>query len=246
MRSATSLAIRHDLSGEGYDGTGDQAVSDGTETYGRGPGGALDLRRDDLQPRSRGQLPAAQALPARFRLQHRQDPLVVRRQDRRRHALGPPRHGRARHRAPRRLRDLGRRLGQYLGHCHAGIHQPLQRTFRVTERGLHPLGPLPQPRDLFPDPLLPGLQQAEHRRHQPPPRARRADQPRPSLPPPTGVHAHPPRTNRSRSESGWRLSEGAGEALRSGLTLRQESQQLVSVSPDRPCECCPNTRLVVG
>ncbi|MFE6366054.1 hypothetical protein ACFVP3_39650, partial [Streptomyces sp. NPDC057806] len=33
-----------------------------------------------------------------------------------------------------------------------------------------------------------------------------ADEPRPSLPPPAGVHAHPARTKRSRSESGWLLS----------------------------------------
>ncbi|WP_256363397.1 hypothetical protein [Streptomyces sp. TRM70350] len=46
-----------------------------------------------------------------------------------------------------------------------GIHQPLKCAFGIAERGLHPLGLLPQPRDLFPDPLLPGLQQTEHRRH---------------------------------------------------------------------------------
>ncbi|MFD4523921.1 hypothetical protein ACFWP7_08340 [Streptomyces sp. NPDC058470] len=71
--------------------------------------------------------------------------------------------------APCRLPDHGRWTGQHFDHRRPGIHQPLKHMFGIAERGLHPLGLLPQPRDLFPDPLLPGLQQTEHRRHQPPP-----------------------------------------------------------------------------
>jgi hypothetical protein len=93
-------------------------------------------------------------------------------QDGRRHALDPVRHHRSRHRPGRRLRCRGGWPGQHLGHRAPGIHQPLKCAFRLTERGLHPFGLLPQPRHLFPDLLLPGLQQTKHRRHQPPPRAR--------------------------------------------------------------------------
>ncbi|MEU9015937.1 type I restriction endonuclease subunit M, partial [Streptomyces sp. NPDC048479] len=39
------------------------------------------------------------------------------------------------------------------------------------------------------------------------------DETHPSLPPPAGVHAHSPRTKRSRSESGWRLTPCAGGDL---------------------------------
>lgn len=69
------------------------------------------------------------------------------------------------------------RLGQHLGHRCRGIRKTLKCAFRVAERGLRPLGLLPQPRDLFQHLLLPGLQQTKHRRHQPPPRATRADVP---------------------------------------------------------------------
>ncbi|WP_323187183.1 transposase [Streptomyces sp. NBC_00268] len=80
-----------------------------------------------------------------------------------------------------RLRDRvrERRPGQHLGHRHPGIHQPLKRAFGVAKRGRPSLGLLPQPCNLFPDPLLPGLQQTEHRRERPPPRARRTDEPHP-------------------------------------------------------------------
>ncbi len=54
----------------------------------------LDLRRDRLQAQGRGQLLTPHSLPARSRLQHGHDPLVVRRQDRRRHPLGPSGHHR--------------------------------------------------------------------------------------------------------------------------------------------------------
>ncbi|TFE47662.1 hypothetical protein E3E14_20205 [Streptomyces sp. ICN441] len=133
---------------------------------------SLDLRRDRLKPQGRSQLLAPHAFPARLRLQYGHDPLVVRRQGRCRHPLGPSRHHGPRHRAPHRLHDRTRRLGQHLGHRHTRIRKTRKRAFRLAECGLHPLGLLPQPRDLFPDLLLPGLQQTEHRRHQPPPQAR--------------------------------------------------------------------------
>lgn len=41
------------------------------------------------------------------------------------------------------------RLGQHLGHRRTGIRKTLKCAFRVAERGLRPLGLLPQPRDLF-------------------------------------------------------------------------------------------------
>ncbi|MGW6145785.1 SDR family oxidoreductase [Streptomyces sp. NPDC055140] len=69
----------------------------------------LHFRRDGLQPQGYGQLLAAHALPARFRLQHRQDPLVILREGLRRHARLPLGHGRTRYRDSCGLCDHGRR-----------------------------------------------------------------------------------------------------------------------------------------
>lgn len=68
----------------------------------------LDLRRNRLQAQGRGQLLAPHTLPGCIRLQHGHDPLVVRRQDRRCHALGPAGHQRSRHRTHHRFRDRDR------------------------------------------------------------------------------------------------------------------------------------------
>ncbi|MFE0063041.1 transposase [Streptomyces sp. NPDC059003] len=69
------------------------------------------------------------------------------------------------------------------------------------------LGLLPQAGHLRADLLLPGLQQTEHRRHQPPPQTRREQTNAQTLPPPAAVHARPAETQRSHSECGWLLGQ---------------------------------------
>lgn len=89
--------------------------------------------------------------------EHRQNLLVLRREDLHPHALNPPTAPGAGPAPAEPSRDSTS--------ARPGIGRPRQLRLSRPERGLHPLGLLPQSGHHLPDVLLPGLQQSEHRRH---------------------------------------------------------------------------------
>ncbi|MFF5306758.1 hypothetical protein ACFY5F_46155 [Streptomyces sp. NPDC013161] len=133
---------------------GSRLLSDLTDATGltRAYGDALRW----LRPRGTGRL---------RRSEHPQDLLVFGREHLGDGILTPVRNRRACYRATGQLAALPYLFTQHLGHRFPGAGQLHQGAFRRHERGLHPVGLLPQPGHLLTDLLLPGLQHSEHRRH---------------------------------------------------------------------------------